>query len=277
MFTPASPTAGESELSENNQSIIESHSFQRTFFKTFEAYLNKSNFCRMCFAYLIDLDQEQVESEEQAQEKRRKIINLMKVLNVFIHYCIRMDPRDEENDDLIVMQFSQFLDAYLINNVSIEESTNNVLNAVKYIKGIQIKHNLYQKLLKLEELKKKRQFKIINPLASSPLKPLDINKEVNIYTIGPVALAQQLTVLELEYYRNLRTFEFVGFPWRKNPNKCPSIILNNKHFENVAKWVANEIVEPKSAEDRANAFKFFIDICVNHLSNYQNFGTIFDN
>ncbi|EFC48070.1 RasGEF domain-containing protein [Naegleria gruberi] len=271
MFTPGSPTNGDIDTS--NETIIEAHSFQRTFFKTFESFMTKSNFLRMCFTHLIDLDNQQVEFKEN--EKRRKIIKLMQVLNMFVHYCIRMDPRDEENDDLIVMQLSQFLDTYLINSVSLEENNTNVLNSVKYIKGVQVKHHLYNKLVALEELRKKRQFKIVNPLSSSSLKPQDINREVNIYTIGQEALAAQLTILEMEHYRNLRSFEFVGFPWRKTPNKCPSIILNNKHFENVARWVANEIVQPKTVEERAKAFKFFIDICVNHLSSYQNFGTIF--
>lgn len=185
-----------------------------------------------------------------------------------------MDPKDEENDDMIVLQFSQFLDLYLIHGGA-NEYSENPLNTVKYLKGIQIKHNLYKKLITLEEQKKKRQFKIINRISSSSSTTRsDIARETNIYTIGLSDLAKQLTILQFEHYKNLRPFEFIGFPWRKCANKCPSIVMNNKHFENVAKWVASEIVVPKDVHDRAKAFKFFIDLCF-ELFNYQNFETIF--
>lgn len=63
------------------------HSFQRSFLKTFESFLSKSNLCRMCFLYLIDLDKEQMVTKQP--ETQRKVVKLMKVLNMFIHYCIR--------------------------------------------------------------------------------------------------------------------------------------------------------------------------------------------
>ena len=76
------------ESPQEERMVYESHSFQRAFLKTFESYLSKSNFCRMCFSYLIDLDQEQAEIEN-SEKSRRKFVKLMKVLNMFIHYCIR--------------------------------------------------------------------------------------------------------------------------------------------------------------------------------------------
>ena len=180
-----------------------------------------------------------------------------------------MDPRDEENDDLIVLQFSQFIDMYLIKCGP--EQNGNLLNPVKYLKGVQLKHNLYTKLVDLEMLKKKQQFRTVN----STLKPTESLKEMSIYTIGPKVLAEQLTVLQFEYFKNMRTFEFIGFPWRKCANKCPGIVLNNKHFENIARWVGTEIVVPKTVTERAQAMKFFIDLCINNISEFKNFETVF--
>ncbi|KAL9644840.1 hypothetical protein ABK040_005322 [Willaertia magna] len=286
-------TSNNSELQQQEEeqpTTFEVFSFQRSFFKTFESFLSKSNFLKMSFIHFLDLDRKQVEltrrlleegellnnnnkeekenMERTIEECRRKIIKLLNVLNMFIHFCIRMDPKDQENDDLIVLQFCQFIDNYLIN----ENVTYNVLYPFKFLKGIQLKHSLYKKLINLE--KKKQEFIIVNPLKSIT-NLTDTIKSTNIYTIGKKALAQQLTILEFLHYKDLRCFEFIGFPWRKCPSKCPAIVLLNKHFERIAQWVATEIVMPKTVQERSNAMKFFIDLCLEELIELKNYQTLF--
>ena len=85
-------------------------------------------------------------------------------------------------------------------------------------------------------------------------------------------LAQQLTFMEIEYFKKLRTCEFLNLAWDKQPDKAPGIKNLITHYNNMGLWVATEILMATTPKLQAKLVAKFLRIA-QKLFELRNYAT----
>lgn len=98
----------------------------------------------------------------------------------------------------------------------------------------------------------------------------------------PQDIAQQLTISDFELFYSIPPHEFIGAKWRRklstrgnvHIHDCPNLMALMDRFTDIALWVAAEIVEQRTAEERADRLRKFLDVA-SALWDMRNFQTLF--
>ncbi|KAL2915605.1 hypothetical protein HK105_204790 [Polyrhizophydium stewartii] len=126
------------------------------------------------------------------------------------------------------------------------------------------------------------------PMQSSPMskgfgvsksptyKDMDYDPEVfDILDISPKDVAKQLTLLSSELFRNITSQELESLAWT-GPEKerlTPAIVHITNHFNQIAIWVAQQILDAKAAKRRFQLICFFIRVA-KHCLDFNNFDSV---
>nr|KAJ3421634.1 RasGEF [Polyrhizophydium stewartii] len=98
---------------------------------------------------------------------------------------------------------------------------------------------------------------------SPTYKDMDYDPEVfDILDISPKDVAKQLTLLSSELFRNITSQELESLAWT-GPEKerlTPAIVHITNHFNQIAIWVAQQILDAKAAKRRFQLICFFIRV-----------------
>ena len=83
-----------------------------------------------------------------------------------------------------------------------------------------------------------------------------------ILEFDPQEIARQLTLIEYQLFASINTREFLDLSWMKKDknDKSPTIIQFTKWSSHVSFWVVTEIVQLKTAKQRAQAMETFINV-----------------
>lgn len=75
-------------------------------------------------------------------------------------------------------------------------------------------------------------------------------------------LASQLTIIDLEIFKNLKPEELMSCAWnKKNKHEvAPNIVKLTQRFNHVSFWAVEEILKPSLSRDRAEIVAHFIHV-----------------
>jgi son of sevenless-like protein len=86
---------------------------------------------------------------------------------------------------------------------------------------------------------------------------------VDVSSLNPREVAEQLTLMDLEVLRKLQPEEFFGnVPWTKptKHEKSPNIIAAISHCNSVSFWAITEILSRKDVKARAEVVQWFMKV-----------------
>lgn len=105
-----------------------------------------------------------------------------------------------------------------------------------------------QKLIKLQGEEEEVQAGGFNVSADEgPPRPF-----VDLNTLSPEVLADQLTLLDQEFFFKIKPRECINQSWRSNPKTAANVLRMIKHFNQVCGWLQVEILLCPDIHKRAN-------------------------
>ena len=88
----------------------------------------------------------------------------------------------------------------------------------------------------------------------------------------PKEIARQMTLIESSFFKVIQASEFMNQNWAKRPHLAPNIKLSQDRFNLVARWVAWQILQRNTVEERATVVEKFYEIAL-HLRELQNYNS----
>jgi len=102
------------------------------------------------------------------------------------------------------------------------------------------------------------------------------DKIFDIFCWDPVEIARQITIFTQYLYRNIGCQELVSAGWTKSDKmeKAPNISKLILRFNNISRWIMEEILSYDSSKDRAKVIEIFISVA-DELRNMHNLNDCF--
>lgn len=94
----------------------------------------------------------------------------------------------------------------------------------------------------------------------------------NILSVEPDEYARQITLIDLEIFKKIRTAELMGNAWMKKDKFtiAPNVVEITRRFNHLSLWVVREILKPQTKPSgRLDVLKLFIKIA-KHLRKLNN-------
>jgi hypothetical protein len=93
-----------------------------------------------------------------------------------------------------------------------------------------------------------------------------------IFHWAPKEIARQMCLIESTLFKAIQASEFMNQNWAKRPHLAPNIKASQDRFNLVARWVAWQILQRNSVEERATVLERFYEITL-YLRDFQNFNS----
>ena len=99
----------------------------------------------------------------------------------------------------------------------------------------------------------------------------------HVLTLHPLEVARQMTLIEAEIYRDIKTSELVGKMWSKENKEInsPNVLALIHRFNTVNHWVMRTIVECENPSERIDVISFFLEI-LKELRELNNFNGVME-
>lgn len=192
----------------------------------------------------------------------------IRVLNVLRHW-VDQHFYDFERDDQLLKQLLVFFDT--VNGKTMRKWAESILKIVQR---------------KMEQTENPKQISYAYGSMPPAIEHhLEIEHDVNLFTVHPLELARQLTVLEFELYKTVKPSELVGSVWTKRDKETtsPNLLRMIKHTTNVRKhkfrltlfysffslfsvhlqftnWIIKSILEAENIEERVAVLNRAIEV-----------------
>jgi len=113
-----------------------------------------------------------------------------------------------------------------------------------------------------------------NEQINSSIRPDKSIAKKNAFGYTNEEIAQQLTLLDFDIFKNINPCEFLNQAWNKPDGhiKAPNILRLTSRFNSIAFWVARCILEGDDPKQRASIMTRFIEIA-QHLLQLNNYST----
>ncbi|KAK5673345.1 hypothetical protein QVD99_000796 [Batrachochytrium dendrobatidis] len=84
----------------------------------------------------------------------------------------------------------------------------------------------------------------------------------DILDVPPKEIARQLTLLSSDYFRNITRAELTSMAWTSSDKEkiTPAIVQITNHFNQIAIWVAHQILKAKTSKERFQLICYFIRV-----------------
>eukprot|EP01103_Thecamoeba_quadrilineata_P018757 TRINITY_DN7337_c0_g1_i2.p1 TRINITY_DN7337_c0_g1~~TRINITY_DN7337_c0_g1_i2.p1 ORF type:complete len:831 (+),score=161.85 TRINITY_DN7337_c0_g1_i2:48-2540(+) len=108
-----------------------------------------------------------------------------------------------------------------------------------------------------------------------------LGRAVKLLDINPRELADQMTLVELEFFREVLPFDILRTAFGStvhhgtSHNQAESLVRITQHFNKMTSWVASEIVTADNTEKQVTLFKKFV-LAANRLLELRNFHSLFE-
>ena len=108
-------------------------------------------------------------------------------------------------------------------------------------------------------------------MKKSPLRPFTFSKKIpdntsnkknRLLELNPEELAQQLTLMDFEFFSALDTREFLELNWMKSDKeeRAPTIVKLTRWTNHVAFWIVREILSFSNLKQRSQALEACITV-----------------
>jgi len=94
----------------------------------------------------------------------------------------------------------------------------------------------------------------------SPRPDQSIVLPTSLTSIRSALLAEQLTIIEFEYYQQLRVSEFLKLRWDTDPKRARGIKQLTDHYNEMGLWVATEVLLCPTPKGQAKVISRFIRV-----------------
>eukprot|EP01103_Thecamoeba_quadrilineata_P019256 TRINITY_DN7710_c0_g1_i1.p1 TRINITY_DN7710_c0_g1~~TRINITY_DN7710_c0_g1_i1.p1 ORF type:complete len:1179 (-),score=318.56 TRINITY_DN7710_c0_g1_i1:14-3550(-) len=195
--------------------------------------------------------EEQVKRFEATQRPiRLKVVNVLRKWITNHYYDFEMDAN-------LVYKLIDFLE-----DPKVPAGSEKPIDQLKVILRKNIKGGMTSK----KEI-------MINPsLIKPPILPQDL-ESFNFPQLDPLEVARQMCLIEQKIYRAIKSRECLNQAWNHKTMKetaAPNILAMIRRFNNVSAWVASEIIQTTSLNERILTVQRFITIA-QHCRDLHNF------
>ncbi|KAF5404282.1 hypothetical protein PHET_02225 [Paragonimus heterotremus] len=190
------------------------------------------------------------------QKKRRSMImataSCLRVLNVVRHWITKF-PDDFDSDPVLKQKMKGLLETL----VSCQHLLPNDQRAAGQLLRQMVCDQLVQNRVDLDDI----------------LTPTQISSEKNFSTLSALDISEQLTFLDFQIFRSIRSEELLNQSWMKpdKEEKAKHVLLVCKRFNEVSRLVVSEIISRTDLNDRVLCIEKWVaiaDIC-RCLQNYN--------
>lgn len=113
-----------------------------------------------------------------------------------------------------------------------------------------------------------------NPLPPLRFDEMVITDKTSIFGFSSSALAGQLTIRELTFFREMRSSEFLENRWQKDKHLAPNIVELSKNFNRVVRMVTTMVLSADSSKQASQRYKKLLHTA-NHLFKMRNYNSCF--
>ena len=114
-------------------------------------------------------------------------------------------------------------------------------------------------------------------LASADETELPPGVSLSLFDVDPLEIARQLSVMEMEIYRNIEPYECLNKAWSCSADDAPHIITLARRFNTISRWVATQVIQVggSSLKRRAAVMKYFL-LVAKHCRELDNFNGVME-
>lgn len=242
------------------------HEFQFAFMLTYRSLTTSAELMQMLMdRYMLPPPTPDISPHEFAKWNREVLKpTRLRIVQILKYWMENQWRNDFEEDEQLVKKVEDFCE--------VMEKTN----------GAAYSRQLRRTLERMQQDRSKatQQFKETLPPPIYPKNYAKIKSSggtLKILDLNPKEIARQLTLLEFDIFRNIRTSEFLDQSWnaKKREQKAPNIFKMINWFNIVAGWVATEIVREEVLKVRVKRLSTMISIA-NECRLLNNFNAVFE-
>lgn len=241
--------------------LFQHKTFVRNWFLTYSSFTTPKEF----FASLkAEFHKAFEENDDSVAEKALAVL-------VVISLWVKMEyASDFANDDDLTKSLNRFFDKDVKEKISSKSSESKSMGKENR-ESISAKvHEIKTVLQKQLDLYSKRPEPDLKyaPQSIVPKRNKDATTLDYITDVDPLEIARQITLLEADIFRRIRSREFLKVAWTKKNKKelAPNLTKFLRLSSRISNWVVTEILKLKTSEEMSDIMIKFIKVGKHALS-----------